>query len=156
MANSAAPRKKRVLFVCIGNACRSQFAEAIAKHTAFDVIEPSSAGLAALGEVPAMVEEVLAERGIPCEKQHSKSVSPLACAHAEVIVNLSGLPREQIFPRHHARTEDWVVEDPYGHPLENYREACDEIEARMAEFSARRREQQTVSHPTGAHPSARS
>ena len=37
-----APRSK-VLLLCVGNACRSQMAEAIAKHVAADVIEPSSA-----------------------------------------------------------------------------------------------------------------
>ena len=40
------PTRTKVLFLCIGNACRSQMAEAIAKHVAKDVIEASSAGLA--------------------------------------------------------------------------------------------------------------
>jgi len=38
-------RKYRVLFVCIGNACRSPMAEAIAHREAAEVIEPASAGL---------------------------------------------------------------------------------------------------------------
>jgi len=151
MANSAGPGKKRVLFACIGNACRSQFAEAIAKHSAFDVIEPSSAGLAALGQVPPIVAEVLAERGIPWEKQSSKQLSLAGRSRAEIIVNLSGSAREQVFPKDYTRTEDWAVEDPYGHPAENYREACDEIEARMAEFSARLREQQSAPRPPGKY-----
>ena len=35
--------KKRVLFVCIGNACRSQMAEAFARTLGSDVMIPASA-----------------------------------------------------------------------------------------------------------------
>ena len=41
----------RVLFICIGNACRSPMAEAIARRDAADVIEAASAGVAPLGFV---------------------------------------------------------------------------------------------------------
>jgi arsenate reductase len=40
----AEPRKIRVLFICTGNSCRSQMAEAIARHIAGDRIEPHSCG----------------------------------------------------------------------------------------------------------------
>jgi arsenate reductase len=41
----AAPSKKRVLFVCLGNSCRSQMAEAFARAYGSDVLEARSAGV---------------------------------------------------------------------------------------------------------------
>jgi arsenate reductase len=139
MGNNSKKRKTRVLFVCIGNACRSQLAEALAKHTAFDVIESSSGGLSPLGSIPPLVEKVLEERGVSCEDQHSKPVSDAACAKADIIVNMSGARGDRVFPKGGAAIEDWAVDDPYGLSVEAYREACDEIEARLAEFAARLR-----------------
>ena len=43
---------KRVLFVCIGNACRSQMAEAFARAYGSDVLVASSAGLFPAKAVP--------------------------------------------------------------------------------------------------------
>src|SRR5579872_2906966 len=40
----SAPAKKRVLFVCIGNSCRSQMAEAFARAYGSDIMEVQSAG----------------------------------------------------------------------------------------------------------------
>ena len=37
--------KTRVLFICIGNSCRSQMAEGFARRYGDDVILPASAGL---------------------------------------------------------------------------------------------------------------
>src|SRR5262249_38096767 len=65
---------KRVLFVCIGNACRSPMAEAIARHVAPDVIEASSAGLEPLGYISQHTKTVLTETGVPSNEQRSKSV----------------------------------------------------------------------------------
>ena len=50
-------QRSKVLFLCVGNACRSQMAEAIAKHVAADVIEPSSAGLVAFGEITGLTRQ---------------------------------------------------------------------------------------------------
>ena len=53
----------KVLFVCLGNACRSPMAEAIALRDAPDVIEASSAGLTPLGRIEPMTKETLAKNG---------------------------------------------------------------------------------------------
>jgi len=59
------PTRTKVLFLCIGNACRSQMAEAIARHLAADVIEGSSAGLAPFGDIPVTTIAVLASADSP-------------------------------------------------------------------------------------------
>ena len=45
---------QRVLFVCVGNACRSQMAEGFAHAYGADVMEPHSAGLAPAMAVPVV------------------------------------------------------------------------------------------------------
>ena len=50
-------RKKRVLFVCVGNCCRSQMAEGFAAHHGGDVLMAESAGLVPAGVV---VDETVA------------------------------------------------------------------------------------------------
>jgi len=69
------PTRTKVLFLCVGNACRSQMAEAIARHLAADVIEASSAGLTAFANIPTPTVAVLAERGFSAKGQSSTPLS---------------------------------------------------------------------------------
>jgi len=43
--------------------------------------------------------------------------------------------------------EDWAVPDPYGEEMNSYRETCDDIEVRLAEFTARLRAMRDVEIP---------
>ena len=58
-------RPFRVLFVCIGNSCRSPMAEAIANHRFPDLLEASSAGVAPAPIVQPLTYQCLAEKQIP-------------------------------------------------------------------------------------------
>ena len=58
----------RVVFVCYGNACRSQMAEAYARARGQDVLEAASAGISPLGHIPPEVGVVMAEEGISLER----------------------------------------------------------------------------------------
>lgn len=134
-----APRSK-VLFLCVGNACRSQMAEAIAKHVAADVIEPSSAGLVALGEITGPTVTVLGEHGISTDGQHSKALRPEAVAVADLVVNMTGRSGAALFIEQTPPMEDWDVGDPYGSDLAVYRAIRDQIEARVEDLARRLRE----------------
>jgi arsenate reductase len=57
--------KKTVLFLCTGNAVRSQIAEAIVNARMSDRWQAFSAGVRPAAAVPARVARVLAEIGIP-------------------------------------------------------------------------------------------
>jgi len=130
-----------VLFVCIGNSCRSPLAEAIARHTASDVIAASSAGLSPLGRIQDSTRKVLLERGFPVDGQFSKSLhDDTLLQPADLIINMSGYQGESFFAGRNY--EDWDVEDPYGEDMETYRRICDDIEARVADLAARIRAQQ--------------
>ena len=65
--------KKRVLFLCTGNSCRSQMAESWLRHLAGDRFEAISAGTDPQGIHPLTVES-MRERGIEVPGQRSKSV----------------------------------------------------------------------------------
>jgi len=134
------PRKTKVLFVCIGNSCRSQMAEAWARHLAPDVIEASSAGTAALGEISKMTSQVLAEYGVAMDGQFSKQLREADCAAAERIINITGAPGRTLFSAHAAKAEDWDVPDPYFGGVEMNRQICEDIERRVTELAARLRQ----------------
>ena len=142
-----APRTK-VLFLCIGNACRSQMAEAIARHRAADVIEPSSAGLVPFGEIPSTTLTVLRESGISADGQSSKPLRPEDMSAADLVINMTGRSGETIFTEPMAQVEDWDVGDPYGFDLAVYREIRDQIETRVEEVARRLR--QKVDSPGAA------
>jgi arsenate reductase (thioredoxin) len=132
--------RKKVLFLCVGNACRSQMAEAIAKHVGADVIEPSSAGLVAFGEIAGLTRTVLGEHGISVDGQHSKSLRPGTLAVADLIVNMTGRSSSSIFDGPTPPIEDWDVGDPFGFNIAVYRSIRDEIEARVKDLAGRLRE----------------
>jgi protein-tyrosine-phosphatase len=130
----------KVLFVCIGNSCRSQMAEALARHWASDVIEASSAGINALGQIESSTLAVLKERGVPAGGQYSKPLLEADCEAADLVVNMTGRPGKAVLPWTGRKILDWQVTDPYGQDLELYRRICDDIDERVAQLADRLRE----------------
>jgi thioredoxin type arsenate reductase len=79
--------KKRVLFLCVGNSCRSQMAEGLLNHIAADAFDIHSAGAVATGLNPRAVE-VMAEVGIDISAQWSKVVEQFAKETFDYVVTL--------------------------------------------------------------------
>src|SRR5467141_4137295 len=138
------PKKTGILFVCLGNCCRSPMAEALARHLAADVIEASSAGTAALGMIAKLTSVALAERGVRIDGQYSKQLQAQDCAAADLIINMTGMPGKTLFDADQMKVEDWDVEDPYGSDLEAYRQTRDDIEERVGNLSNRLRQNHPV------------
>jgi arsenate reductase len=130
-------RKKKILFVCIGNSCRSQMAEALARQLAADVIEPQSAGISPLGHITAPTRKVLLERGAQPAGQYSKGLREADPDGAYLIVNMTGMPGHGLFPG--ADVVDWDVDDPYGEDLAMYRRVRDDIEGLVTDLAAKLR-----------------
>jgi TonB family protein len=126
--------RTRVLFVCVGNACRSPMAEAIAQLDAPDTIEASSAGLTPIGFVPAMTKQTLVRNGYWVEGLESKSILPELWEQADIVINMSGRPREQAF-REYSNVEDWEIEDPFGRDPDIYQQVFEKIRLRIAELA---------------------
>jgi len=138
------PTRTKVLFLCIGNACRSQMAEAIAKHLAADVIEASSAGLVPFGDIPETTLAVLAERGFSTEGQRSKPLRPEDLSAADLVINMTGRRGASIFSQPTPPVEDWNVGDPYGCNRVVYRGIRDQIEACVGNLAQRLRDKVNV------------
>jgi arsenate reductase len=116
-------------------------AEAIAKHIAPDVIDPSSAGLVAFGEIPNSTIAVLVERGISAAGQHSKSLRAEDLSAVDMVVNMTGRAGSAIFTEKAPPVEDWDVGDPFGLDLAVYRDIRDRIETKVEALARRLREQ---------------
>lgn len=128
----ASVQKFRVLFVCLGNAIRSQMAEAFARAHAQDVVEPRSAGLSPAVNIPPLTRKVLADKGIELGDVFPKGLSDHAGAKFDFVVNLSGypLPAEIRTP-----SREWKVKDPMGGREPQYREAADQIESLVEQLA---------------------
>jgi arsenate reductase len=129
-------RRVRVVFVCIGNSCRSPMAEGIAAHIASDVMEVSSAGVAALGRVQTMSKLTLTKNGYPAEGLESKPCEDVDLETADIIINMTGRPGQAVF-QDASKVEDWDVEDPYGSDVETYQRIFEDIERRVVELVGR-------------------
>jgi arsenate reductase (thioredoxin) len=135
-----AQAKTRVLFVCFGNACRSPMAESIARTDADDVIEPASAGLYPLGEIPAHTQEALRRNGYSAEGLSSKQIVPEAWSRADLVINMSGRLRELEF-EDFEKVEDWSVPDPFGEDAATYQRILEAIQKRVKELANRLRDE---------------
>ena len=89
----------RVLFLCTGNACRSQMAEGWARHLKSDTIEPYSAGVMPAG-LSSRAARVMAEAGVDISGQQSKHVNDLAGIDFDYVVTVCDHAREAcpVFP----------------------------------------------------------
>ena len=130
--------RTKVLFVCLGNACRSPMAEAIASRLAGDVIEASSAGFTPLGRVELLTTQTLARNGYHLNGLQSKPIRFEVLEAADIIISMSGRPGDIAF-EDPAKVEDWRVEDPYGADAELYQRIFEDIEMRVVELADRLR-----------------
>ena len=71
-------RKRTVLFICTGNSCRSQMAEAILRHEAGDRFEALSAGTRPAGVVQPIAIRALERMGVPTDGLESKHLDRFA------------------------------------------------------------------------------
>ena len=86
-------KKKRVLFLCTGNSCRSQMAEGWAKHLKSDEIEAYSAGIETHGLNPYAVK-VMEEAGVDISDHKSKLVAELKDIQFDYVVTVCGHANE--------------------------------------------------------------
>jgi arsenate reductase len=119
--------KKRVLFVCIGNACRSQMAEAFARAYGSDILIAKSAGLAPAGALPPLTRQTLSEKQISTDGQFPKNLESFVGQPFDVVVNLSGESLPAAFGA--ARLIEWTVRDPIGENQSVYRAVAEQIES---------------------------
>ncbi len=105
--------KKRLLFLCTGNAARSQMAEGLARAYHDELFEVVSAGSRPAGWVHPLAVRALAEIGIDISDQKSKSAGPFIHEHFDIVVTVCDSAAQDcpIWPRAQ-RIEHWPIEDP--------------------------------------------
>jgi len=86
--------KKRILFLCTHNSCRSQMAEALANHYLADNFQAFSAGTEAT-RVNPLALQVLAELGIATSTQYSKILDEYAGQNFDYVITLCGDANER-------------------------------------------------------------
>lgn len=118
-----------LLFVCIGNACRSQMAEGFAKHLGKGKWEVYSAGSRPAGFVAPLAVEVMKEKGIDISGHYSKSVEELPLKKFDYVVTMGCGDTCPFVPA--KQRIDWQIADPIGSPIGFFRQVRDEIEAKI-------------------------
>ena len=127
---------KRVLFVCVENAGRSQMAEAFANHYGRGKLVASSAGIMLADRVNPLVVEVMKEKGIDISMNKPKLLMMQMAENADQIITM-GCSVEKFCPAPLLKNViDWELEDPKGKPIEKVRKIRDEIEAKVLKLIA--------------------
>ena len=125
---------KRVLFVCIENAGRSQMAEVFANHYGKGRVVAESAGTVPANEVNPTVVKVMKEKGLDVSRNRPALMDLERAKNADLVVTM-GCSVEEVCPAPLLRDAvDWGLEDPKGRPIEKVREIRDEIERRVQEL----------------------
>ncbi|MCA1786737.1 MAG: arsenate reductase ArsC [Desulfobacteraceae bacterium] len=86
-------QKWKILFLCTGNACRSQMAEGWTRHLKNDVIEVFSAGVETHGVDPRAVA-VMKEAGVDISDHRSKHVTEFQEKEMDVVITVCDHAKE--------------------------------------------------------------
>ncbi|MDD3349163.1 MAG: arsenate reductase ArsC [Bacilli bacterium] len=127
--------KPKVAFICVHNSCRSQIAEAIAKHKYSDVFEAYSAGTDIKEKIngdAVRIMKKLYNLNMELSQQPKKLVE---LPQIDVVVTMGCNVNCPYLPCNHR--EDWNLEDPTGKSDEDFIKVIEKIEAKIADLSYR-------------------
>ncbi len=125
--------RKKVLFACRENACRSQMASAFAQSLAGDKLEVLNGGSEPGDKVNPDMVKVMHEKGIDMGFRSPRSLDE-AISHVKPDFIITMGCKEQCPHVPGARVLDWDLEDPAGKPIDFMREIRDDIEKRVTDF----------------------
>lgn len=134
--------KKKVLFLCTGNSCRSQMAEGWLRHLAGDQFEVVSAGTHPVGLNPSAVM-VMCEAGVDISHHVSERVDPYIEQRFDYVITVCDRAQDTcpVFPGASAKLH-WNFDDPAKatgtseQQLIVFRKTRDEIAERIRQFLA--------------------
>ncbi len=130
-------QEKRVLFVCVENAGRSQMAEAFAARYG---LSAASAGTLPSETVNPSVVEAMREVGIDISSNRPRLLTKEMIDASALVVTM-GCSVEDVCPRPliakmRKKLMDWHIEDPKGKSIENVREIRKEIEDKVRSLAS--------------------
>ncbi|MCP4173109.1 MAG: arsenate reductase ArsC [Fuerstiella sp.] len=144
--------KKRILFLCTGNSCRSQMAEGFLRELFGERFDALSAGADPAGYVHPKAIEVMHDAGIDISQQKSKHINeflPPCGSLPDIIISVCSNADENcpVFPADVERWQ-WLFDDPHhatgddAQKMSEFRRVRDEIHNRLnQEFAGEWRHQ---------------
>ena|SRR5947207_8899194 len=127
--------KKRILFLCTGNAARSQMAEGLAREYHGDKVEVVSAGSRPSGFVHPNAMKALAAIGIDIRGAQSKSADQFLDQPFDVVVTVCDSAAKDCPNWPGAkRIEHWSIDDPSWGGVEEFIERRDDLKRRIDEL----------------------
>ena len=127
-------RKKRVIFVCVENANRSQMAQAFAKIHGGDGVEAFSAGSRPSGRISPRAVEAMKEVGYDLTAHASKGLDDFNGKRFDAAVTMGCGDECPLVVAE--RRLDWQIPDPRHMPPEQFRQVRDLIEEKVKELLA--------------------
>lgn len=128
--------RKKVLFACRENACRSQMAAALGQYIAGDKIEAMCGGSSPANEINPVMVDAMSEKGIDMAFREPKSIeNVLSSGRPDLIITMGCEEECPLIPG--AQRWDWDLPDPNGKPIEFMRNIRDEIEKRIQDLVSR-------------------
>ena len=125
---------KKILFVCVESAGRSQMAEGFAKHYSKGKVEAISAGTMPSSEINPLAIQVMQEKGVDISRNKPKLITNQMVQEADTII-VMGCSAQGFCPAPLlGKVTDWNIEDPKGKSLEKVREIRDNIEEKVREL----------------------
>ena len=136
---------KRVLFVCVHNAGRSQMAQAffnrLAQERGLNAMA-ESAGTAPGECVNPVAVQAMAEVGISLKGQQPRQLTPALAAKADRIITMGCGVQADMCPAGTYISQDWQLADPHGQGIEAVRGVRDagrqRVESLLDEIAAER------------------
>ena len=131
--------KKRVLFLCTGNAARSQMAEALARLDHGEDLDVVSAGSRPAYEVHYLAIEVMSELGADMAGARPKPAADYTEQRFDAVVTVCDHAAQDCptWPGA-ARIEHWSIEDPSFAPppvrRQSFAETRDDLRRRIAKL----------------------
>jgi len=125
-------RRKKVLFVCIENSCRSQIAEAILNHFYWQNFVAYSCGSKPSGFVNPNAIKVMKQKRIDISDYKSKGFDELGDIKFDYIITMGCGDECPFYPA--IKHIQWNISDPKGKSIEFFFKIVNEIEENIKMF----------------------
>ena len=128
-ANNMNKETKKILFVCVQNASRSQIAQGFAEAFGKGRVEVYSAGSHPSSHINPLAIEVMKEKGIDLSGRRPKALNDLPPVEMDYLITMGceetcpAVPTKEII--------DWQIPDPKGKPIEFFRNVRELIKEKV-------------------------